>query len=162
MNWKYLVIILVVVIGIVLTGSIFIMQNNSKSSPIETKTNYFEENISASEILRPATGVYRELSSSLSSSSITEVSLNVTVGNSQYYVIEEIVPANWTVTNSGTGTVDKNNHIKWLVLADAKDTILKYTIAAPSNPGKYLFSGKYAIGSKDEFFIIGRTQIQVN
>lgn len=159
MNWKYLGILIVVIV-IILAGSLF-MLTSQKTSPTQTKPQYFEENLSPIEIPKLATGVYREMISSISIKNTVEVSLNVTVGDAKYYAIEEIIPANWTITNPGSGTIDSSGNLKWVVLADAKDVILKYSVAAPSNPGKYLFSGKYAIGSKEELFVIGKTQIIV-
>jgi hypothetical protein len=158
MNWKYVAILIVVII-LVLVGSIY-MLNSSTPLATDSKQIYFDENISTSEVTRPLVGVYREIASSTSSGSIVEVSLNVTIGDSRFYAIEEIIPANWTVSDPGTGTLDSEGKLKWVIL-DAQNTVLKYRVVAPSSTGKYIFSGKYAIGTPDEYFIAGNTQITV-
>lgn len=160
MNLKY-VAILVVVVAVILAGSIFMMTGSSKSSSSDiTQKNQEEVSDVPIEIPKLSTGVYREMPSSTSPKGVVDIALNVTVGDSKYYVIEETLPANWTVKDTGTGTIDSSGNIKWVVL-DAKNTVLKYSVVAPSNLGKYIFSGKYAIGSTEELFVIGKTEITV-
>lgn len=72
------------------------------------------------------------------------VSLNVDVtGSDTFYIIDEMFPAGWNVTNPGSGSALDPGHIKWAVISGAVDTQYTYTIKAPCTIGNYNFTGVY-------------------
>ena len=95
-----------------------------------------------------AAGVTRTLPATADAGSSITVSLAVTVGSATYYVIDEQVPAGWTVTSaSGGGDFTSDpGHVKWVVTSGAVDTTYTYTVSIPATAsGSYTFTGTYML-----------------
>jgi len=92
------------------------------------------------------------------------VTLSVDVsGAADYYVIDEIYPSGFTVIDSGPGSIQHSGHWKYLVIEDAQNTQLSYTLQAPSTEGEYSFSGEYMFGGMESTVpISGQSKIYVN
>ena len=89
----------------------------------------------------------------VASSTLTvSLAVNVTAPDNSppndFYIIDEVLPAGWTVSNPGTGDISQVGHIKWAVLSGATSTINQYTVVVPSSAtGTNIFSGQFAFGS---------------
>lgn len=82
--------------------------------------------------------------------SIVTVSLAVdVVAPDTFYIIDEVLPVGWTVTDPGaTGDITQAGHIKWAVLSGAVSTVLNYTVTVPATAlGANVFSGEFAFDS---------------
>ena len=91
------------------------------------------------------------------------VTLDVTIIDGEtFYVIEEYIPAEWTVIDDGVGATDNPNVLKWIVISNAVDTTYTYTIQAPSTIGDYDFNGIYMFEDfNNSATTLGDTQISV-
>ena len=101
----------------------------------------------SSSVMAQTPGVIRVLpSDTQTAGSLIMVSLDVVVDSGTYYVIDEEVPAGWTVTNAseeGDYTTTPG-HIFWTKLSSATDTTLTYTVTIPGAAvGDYTFAGTY-------------------
>jgi hypothetical protein len=100
-----------------------------------------------------------------------DVTLSVDVGSgsssADAFVIDEIIPAGWTVIDDGNGYDDETGHLKWVVIGEVdngnqydcdgvladycinpmQDTEYTYTIEAPDTENTYTFSSstEYAL-----------------
>jgi hypothetical protein len=78
---------------------------------------------------------------------IATVTLSVDVsGAADFYAVDEMYPSGWTVVDKGSGAIEHKGHWKYVVIENAQNTQLTYTIQAPSEPGTYSFSGEYMFG----------------
>lgn len=114
--------------------------------------------------LTSASSVTRGFSAeTLSVGSELNVTLTIAVtAPDSFYIIDEIIPPGWTITNPGTGDTTQPNHIKWAVLNGATNTTLQYTTSAPNNPNTYNFTGEYGFDSNAQpATILGTTRINV-
>jgi hypothetical protein len=112
-----------------------------------------------------ASGITRSFSkSSLYPGETVSVTLDVAVtGGETYYLIDDIVPSGWVVTNPGSaGSSEDPGHVKWAVIQGAASTSYTYEVMAPQTGGTYTFSGKYMFeGMKAEGSIGGQNTISV-
>ncbi len=91
-----------------------------------------------------------------------DVTLNVDVNTESSYLIDEVVPAGFTVTNSGGGDSTTNPpHIFWTILSGAEDTTHTYTVQAPMSTGTSSFSGTYGFSGGSETDVGGLTDVTV-
>lgn len=98
-----------------------------------------------------AAGVTRSLSSGTvpPGGSLT-VTLSVDVsGAGDNYAIDETYPPGWSVKDAGSGSTEHTLHWKHLVLENAQNTQLTYTLIASEEPGTYTFSGEYMFGGME-------------
>lgn len=70
------------------------------------------------------------------------LTVNVT-GGETFYLIDELVPAGWTVKDAGTGSAEHQGHIKWVVIQGAENTTYSYVLTAPQQEGDAAFEGTY-------------------
>lgn len=90
-------------------------------------------------------GVSRTLPAVALPDSTIEVELNVKVGASDSYLIDEQVPTGWIITNT-TGDTSEEGHVKWNVTSGAVDTVYSYEVEVPSDCiGVYHFTGEYML-----------------
>ncbi|MBI2025501.1 Ig-like domain-containing protein, partial [Candidatus Kaiserbacteria bacterium] len=80
-----------------------------------------------------------------------------------FYVIDEVLPAGWTVTVPGTGDTAQAGHIKWAVLSGAVSTALQYQVEVPPTAtGVNSFSGEFAFDSNPAPLpVLGETDVTV-
>ncbi len=92
------------------------------------------------------------------------VTLTVSVsGDETFYAIDELVPAGWTVKDSGTAAADHSGHLKWVVIQNATNTSYNYTLTAPSTTGQTAISGNTMFKGMDtEEAIGGQTSVTVS
>lgn len=105
-----------------------------------------------------ASTITRVMPSSVVQCSQVNISLNVDVtGTDTFYIIDEIFPVRWNVTNSGSGSALDPGHIKWVVISGAVDTQYNYTLKAPcSTLGNYNFTGVYGFDNMQIISILPR------
>jgi hypothetical protein len=106
---------------------------------------------------------------SLSSASVAPgadltVTLAVDVsGDESYYAVDELVPAGWTIKDSGSAATEHTGHLKWVVIQNAVDTSYTYTLTAPSTAGQTTISGTVMFEGMDaEEAIGGQTSVTVS
>ena len=79
-----------------------------------------------------------------------------------FYVVQEDIPAGWTVKDNGGGMLSGTGRIlTWMDISSPVDTTYTYTITAPPATGSYDFSGSYTMGSMLVHNIAGDTQVVV-
>jgi len=129
------------------------------SIPLEVSGKYFlngkyifenmseEVAISGSDCIDvQSVGVSRMLPTVALPNSTIEVELDVKVGLSDSYLIDERVPIGWTIINTSGDTSDEG-HVKWNVTSGAVDTVYTYDVVVPSGcTGTYSFAGEYILG----------------
>ena len=72
------------------------------------------------------------------------VTLSVYVDSGEtYYIIDEIIPAGWSIVDLGGADNSQVGHLKWVVISSATNTDYVYTIKAPSTSGTFTFGGEY-------------------
>jgi hypothetical protein len=104
------------------------------------------------------TGVTRSISpAAVSPGGTITVTLDVGVDNERFYIIEEIPPAGWVVTDKGQFHVDPENHIKYVQLQNAADASYTIQLRAPDTPGEYEFAGIYQMDGMDNHAAISGT-----
>ncbi|MBI4050957.1 MAG: DUF5011 domain-containing protein, partial [Elusimicrobia bacterium] len=75
------------------------------------------------------------------------LSVDVVPGDT-FYIIDEILPAGWVISNAGSGNTQELGHIKWAVLAGAVSTVNEYTVSVPCTAsGPAIFSGEYGFNA---------------
>jgi len=107
--------------------------------------------------------VTRILSSSvISPGKILTVTLNVTInGNETNYLIDEIIPPNFTIVDNGTGNTSDEGHIKWAIIENATTTQYNYTLTS-SVSGNYTFNGTHMFeGMSNETTTLGNNSVRV-
>ncbi len=88
------------------------------------------------------------------------ISLTVTVDDATYYVIDEIIPDELTITDPGTGDTTESGHLKWIVTTGATDTAYTYKVQGLSGP--YFLGGWFQIeGMLDPSVINGDTNLEI-
>ena len=91
-------------------------------------------------------GVSRTLPAVALPDSTVEVKLDVDVGASNSYLVDEQVPTGWIITNT-SGDTSEGGHVKWNVTSGAVDTVYTYEVEVPSDCiGVYHFTGEYMLG----------------
>ncbi len=66
------------------------------------------------------------------------------------------------MSDAGPGSTEHSGHWKHIVLENAQDTQLTYTLTAPEEPGTYNFSGEYMFGGTESTSVIsGQDTISV-
>ena len=91
-------------------------------------------------------GVSRTLPAVALPGSTIEVKLDVVVGSSDSYLIDEQVPTGWIITNT-SGDTSEEGHVKWNVTSGAVDTVYTYEVQVPVKCiGVYHFTGEYMLG----------------
>ena len=108
--------------------------------------------------------VTRDLPASADAGATITVSLTVDVEtDATYYVIDEIVPSGWTISDASGGDTTEPGHIKWAVIMDAADITYSYTVDVPADAtGACTFGGTYMFeGMADEATILGDTTVMV-
>lgn len=70
------------------------------------------------------------------------------VGSATFYLIDEMYPTGWTITNSAGGSTTDPGHLKWAVTSGVVDTSYAYTLSVPASAtlpapfsGIYRFEG---------------------
>jgi len=93
----------------------------------------------------------------------------VTEAEDRFFLIDEIIPDGWSVVDTGTlfeaGKVNASEarHLKKAVIQGISETSFTYTLQAPSNTGKYYFSGNYYIEGMSGFRdMVGQFSIEVS
>jgi len=94
-------------------------------------------------------------SSSLTPGQALTVTLFVSLDNETFYLLDEIVPGGWTVIDAGSGSIEQQGHVKWVVIQNAASATYSYTVKAPSSEGTASFSGKYLFEGGSETEIAG-------
>lgn len=121
---------------------------------------------SATETETEESSVTRALPSrSQAAGSPITVSLDVNVGSATYYALDEVVPTGWTITNASRGGnyISDPGHVKWVVIVDATDTRLTYTVAIPADAaGDCTFGGTYGMEGRSEKSTGGGTVVTVS
>lgn len=90
--------------------------------------------------------------------SVVEITVNLTVditGDEDFYVIDELVPDGYSVTEPGGGSTDHAGHIKWLVIQDAVDTVHTYVITSSNINRTTEFIGYYGFEGDTDVRLIG-------
>ena len=92
------------------------------------------------------------------------VTLSVDVsGAPDYYAIDEMFPSGWTVIDKGEGSIEHSGHWKYVVIENAQNTQLSYTLRAPQQEGTYQFTGEYMFGGmQEEVAITGQSTVAVS
>jgi len=95
----------------------------------------------------------------LPGSTIT-IKLNISVGNSRYYGLNETMPLGWNVSSIVSPGAMCNSNIDCLVM-NAVDTLITYNVRVPENIiGIYNFTGYYKMeGMNSSSPILGNTSI---
>ena len=88
------------------------------------------------------------------------VSLNVDISSEDFYVIEEFVPSNWEVSDSGEFDDSIHGRLTLAVLSDAKDITYDYVVKT-INMGEYEFDGDYTLGGSSVKNVGGTTKVSV-
>jgi hypothetical protein len=111
-----------------------------------------------------ASGITRTITpTTVSPDGTVTVTLDVTVNEERFYIIEEIPPSNWTVVDVGELIRDNKGHLKYVQLQNAADKTFTFTMKAPSSPGSYTFSGIYQMdGMEDPADISGPSSVTVS
>ena len=76
------------------------------------------------------------------------VSVTIYIGvlsGDRFFLIDEVIPSGWTVTDKGSFDDSESGHLKIVVVSGASDTYYTYTLTAPSTTGTHTFSGTYQI-----------------
>jgi len=110
-----------------------------------------------------AGSVTREISQSdVDKGETLTVKLIVGVGGSEsFYLIDELIPAGWSIVDKGTADNSQQNHLKWATIYNANDITYTYKIKT-NNLGDYLFNGTYVFeGDDSENIITGDNSISV-
>ena len=91
------------------------------------------------------------------------VTLSVDVeGKADYYAIDDIYPSGFTVIDKGEGSTEHTGHWKYIVIENAQNTQLSYTLQAPAKEGEYFFSGEYMFGGVgDPVPVAGQSKVYV-
>lgn len=116
-------------------------------------------------IIGHGTGVVRDLPSSAIPNTLVMVTLNVVVGQSKYYSIDEQVPSGWKIVSASNDGdyISTPGHVKWIVENNATDAILTYNISIPSNiTGIYTFSGEYRLEGSNVTSIVGDYKVTID
>ena len=72
------------------------------------------------------------------------VTLDVSItGGETYYLVDEMVPSGWVISEKGTGDTTDSGHLKWAIIQNAASTSYSYSAVAPESEGSYSFSGEY-------------------
>jgi len=113
--------------------------------------------------LSSASVITRSLPQSALPGETVLVSLDVSItGGEAFYLLDEIVPAGWTITSPGSGDPIQPGHLKWVIIQNAADTRYTYEAKAPAAEGEYAFSGIYMFqGMTSEGNIQGDSRIRV-
>ena len=79
------------------------------------------------------------------------VTFTVDVSGAQedFYAIDDMYPSGWTVTNAGEGSIEHSGHWKYIIIQEATNTMLSYTIQAPTQEGTSFFTGEYMFGGME-------------
>ena len=85
---------------------------------------------------------------------VVTLTIDVAAGEN-FYVIDEVFPSGFTVTNTGGASTLTAGHLKWAVYSGVQDTTLSYTLNVPATTGSYAFSGSYAFQGATATSIIG-------
>ncbi len=102
-------------------------------------SNYSISEISNSTITRTLS------SSAINKNDVLTVTLNVTIDNSTnetFFIIDEIIPENFTVVSAGGGNTSYAGHIRWAVIENANSTFIRYSIKSDV-AGNRTFNGTY-------------------
>jgi len=78
------------------------------------------------------------------------VTLTVTLYNGRdWYVVDEVVPPNFEILNTGGAKTNETGRLKWAVTQNAVNTILTYKLRAYSTTTtkNVTFNGTYAIAN---------------
>ncbi len=79
-----------------------------------------------------------------------QITLTITLDGADTYMIEDIVPNGWEITNAPGGSIsgDKST-VSYSALGNGVDTTVTYCVAIPGSTtdGSYCFSGTFGIGS---------------
>jgi len=88
---------------------------------------------------------------SISAGSSITVKLDVNLGDSSSYTIEEHVPEGWTITKAQKGIISKSKEtVAWVAIGTGSSGTLTYEVEIPTAAnGSYDFSGLYGIGTND-------------
>jgi hypothetical protein len=106
-----------------------------------------------------AGSVTRYMDSSIPAGSHFAITLNVSVGESYYYIVEH-VPQGWNIFNSGEAFNVSGNDMTWIGTGNPANTTIVYTLVAPEE-GSFSFSGEYAMGSPILFDVMGDNGVMV-
>mgnify|MGYP006283753437 CR=1 FL=1 len=113
-----------------------------------------------------ASNVTRDFSSGIIDQGST-VDINLTVditGSEGYYIIDDLIPAGMTITDTGTGNTNDAGHIKWFVSSGVADTVLSYTLEDTDNSIRTVqFNGTYIFESDhlNEYQILGQQSLDI-
>ena len=112
-----------------------------------------------------AESITRIVPSGVFSGTNITIGLNVTLENSTFYAVDEIVPSGWSVTDAigpGVNWTTNPPHIYWVCIGNCVNTTLTYDLSVPPGAnGTYSFSGTYAMTYVDDTLIGGPNSINV-
>ena len=102
-------------------------------------------------------------SSAVAPGSSVDVTLTVDVDGESYYVIDEVYPNGWTVTNNGGGNAATSGHLKWVVVSGTSDTSYTYRLSVPDDTsGMIEFTGTYAFQGGSNIPVSGSSSVTVS
>lgn len=80
-----------------------------------------------------------------------------------FYIIDEVFPAGWVISNPGDGDTAQAGHIKWSLLSGAVSAVKQYTITVPASAlGAAVFSGEFGFDSDlVPVAILGATSVTI-
>jgi hypothetical protein len=110
-----------------------------------------------------AENVSRDLSSqTVAPGDIITVSLDVNDPDDRI-IIDDMVPAGWSITDAGTGDTSETDHIKWVEFGTVASTTYTYDVQVPTSAsGTYNFDGNYILSSgAAEASILGESGVTV-
>jgi hypothetical protein len=108
--------------------------------------------------------VTRDLPESADAGATITVDLTVDTTDADFLLIDEVVPAGWTVVNAtNDGDCKTAGHVFWAKLSGVTDAVYSYTIQIPAGAsGTYIFNGTYMFDTMDaKAIILGETEITV-
>lgn len=103
-------------------------------------------------VASPEQNVCRDLPAEAQPGDEITVELVITADGADRIIIDDMVPAGWTVTGASNGGVPDGNHVRWAKFGDDfVDTTYTYTVQIPGDAALELhtFSGVYKLVSGD-------------
>jgi len=133
------------------------IENNNNIKNIEET---YLENLNESIVIRSFS------SPTVSTNGQIDVTLNVFVLDGEtFYAVEEYIPEGWVIISDGGGTTGNANKLAWVAFGSINlgpNTIITYTVQAPSSAGNYNFDGIYLFeGMSSEITTQGQTTVNV-
>ncbi|ATU07704.1 hypothetical protein EFE41_10015 [Methanohalophilus portucalensis FDF-1] len=110
-----------------------------------------------------AMDVNRDLSSqTVAPGDTITVTLDVNDPNDRI-IVDDMVPAGWSITDAGTGNTSETDHIKWVEFGTVASTTYTYDVQVPmsATDGTYNFDGTYILSSAAEASILGESEVTV-